>query len=809
MMNVSSEAVRDEGEDSVVLPGIVEVNDGDKTSSLHTTTHRTTTKVAMESSTSPTSTKGTTANQDTTQHTKVTENEEDEVATVIPDSEGITEAVPFMTLPDDHEGMSTLVSEGFDVTDALLDDVSDSSHSTQAQRSSSHLPPTTPLSQPTTPPRSTFAPRPAMFRPKPLRTTTSPRTPLDTTQTTLALTTPTVIDKMTSDGFSMSTLPTTTENTPDDHWATPETTGDVPVQTWTLSPQRPIMEIRPQTLPTTTTPEMTTTEENDDFLLFWTLSPQPPIANARPQTTTAPDKDDPFAFWTTKPPVQSQRPNTRIPDDLDPMLTWTTTSTARPQGLDDHDLYLEPVVVPGDVLQHITGDLLERHPNSTTTATSARPWASSTYTIHTIPYPLPSDNTIVQSGTPHSTTTVTTKTPTATTRRSKPPKRRKSTTTTSTTTPAHPFPSLATTTRPPPTTDAPISPIDQFIVDFINSSPPEEEFTTTTVTPEPPPPIDLELLTQLFNLTNIIPGEEGFVPPLPPLFPPTTTTTTTTTTPRPRPSTTTTRRRPKPRPTWNYRTTCGVRPLAREGRIVNGELSEYAEWPWQALVKESTWLGIFTKNKCGGVLLNRRYVLTAAHCQPGFLASLIVVLGEYDLSDDYEPKRVVQRNVKRVVVHRGYVAKTFDNDLALLEMERPVTYDEHIVPICMPKGNEDFVGQMGYVTGWGRLSYGGPVPAKLNEVALPVIENHECQQWFNEAGHPKKIKPEFFCAGYKEGRKDSCEGDSGGPLSIRGDDGRWILAGTVSHGIKCAYPNLPGVYMRMTYYKPWIRSIIN
>ena len=38
-------------------------------------------------------------------------------------------------------------------------------------------------------------------------------------------------------------------------------------------------------------------------------------------------------------------------------------------------------------------------------------------------------------------------------------------------------------------------------------------------------------------------------------------------------------------------------------------------------------------------------------------------------------------------------------------------------------------------------------------------------------------------------------------------NGRWVLAGTVSHGIKCAYPDMPGVYMRMTYYKPWIEKI--
>ena len=53
----------------------------------------------------------------------------------------------------------------------------------------------------------------------------------------------------------------------------------------------------------------------------------------------------------------------------------------------------------------------------------------------------------------------------------------------------------------------------------------------------------------------------------------------------------------------------------------------------------------------------------------------------------------------------------------------------------------------------------------------------------------------------------SIQGDSGGPLSVQKEDGQWVLAGTVSHGIKCAYPNLPGVYMRMTYYKPWIEKV--
>ncbi|EDW36357.1 GL17749 [Drosophila persimilis] len=252
---------------------------------------------------------------------------------------------------------------------------------------------------------------------------------------------------------------------------------------------------------------------------------------------------------------------------------------------------------------------------------------------------------------------------------------------------------------------------------------------------------------------------------------------------------------------------CGVRPHVKSGRIVGGKGSSFGAFPWQVLVRESTWLGLFTKNKCGGVLINSRYVVTAAHCQPGFLASLVAVMGEFDISGDLESKRSVTKNVKRVIVHRQYDPATFENDLALLEMDSPVQFDTHIVPICMPNDAADFTGRMATVTGWGRLKYGGGVPSVLQEVQVPVIENSVCQEMFHTAGHNKKILNSFLCAGYANGQKDSCEGDSGGPLVLQRPDGRYELAGTVSHGIKCAAPYLPGVYMRTTFYKPWLRSI--
>jgi secreted trypsin-like serine protease len=145
----------------------------------------------------------------------------------------------------------------------------------------------------------------------------------------------------------------------------------------------------------------------------------------------------------------------------------------------------------------------------------------------------------------------------------------------------------------------------------------------------------------------------------------------------------------------------------REGRIVGGRETEFGDWPWQVLVKESTLLGLFTKNKCGGVLISNRHVLTAAHCQPGFLASLMVELGEYDIAGQSEHMATMQKKVKRVVVHKDYKAPTFENDIAILELDSDITRQPHIVPICMPESlNKVFIGQMGTVTGWGRTEYG-------------------------------------------------------------------------------------------------------
>ena len=85
----------------------------------------------------------------------------------------------------------------------------------------------------------------------------------------------------------------------------------------------------------------------------------------------------------------------------------------------------------------------------------------------------------------------------------------------------------------------------------------------------------------------------------------------------------------------------------------------------------------------------------------------MVELGEHDISGPHELMSTKQIKVKRVVVHKDYKAPTFENDIAVLELDSAISRQPHIVPICLPSTlNEVFEGRTGIVTGWGRLEYG-------------------------------------------------------------------------------------------------------
>ncbi|GBL80670.1 Serine proteinase stubble [Araneus ventricosus] len=270
---------------------------------------------------------------------------------------------------------------------------------------------------------------------------------------------------------------------------------------------------------------------------------------------------------------------------------------------------------------------------------------------------------------------------------------------------------------------------------------------------------------------------------------------------------------PEPKPTGGkiiFNDTSQVCGRSRSGttaRIVGGIKSHYLRWPWMISLRRLD--GKSYKHKCGATLLNQYWAVTAAHCIDGKRPTDIILrLGEYNFRRADEMHPHVERRIYVMVIHPEFDRVTYENDLALLRFQEPVKLQANIVPVCLPRNLDDITGRIAVVTGWGRLSEDGELPTSLHEVHLPIVSNKECEQMYYEAGYAEKIREVFVCAGVSDGGLDACEGDSGGPMVVRGDHGEWVLVGLISWGMGCAAPKQPGVYTRISEFTEWVDGII-
>lgn len=167
------------------------------------------------------------------------------------------------------------------------------------------------------------------------------------------------------------------------------------------------------------------------------------------------------------------------------------------------------------------------------------------------------------------------------------------------------------------------------------------------------------------------------------------------------------------------------------------------------------------------------------------------------------------------IVHPSYAPATGDSDVALLQLGRPVTLSPVVVPVCL--ATKDFAQRelqlvrYHILSGWGKRTTGGnagtpgappsaPASPVLRRMSVPIIPNSQCSQssQFNFTSN-------MLCAGYLEGRQDSCRGDDGSPLvTLYGST--HFLTGVVGWGRGCSLPGYYGVYANMAHYVDWVEA---
>ncbi|XP_018311474.1 trypsin-7-like [Mycetomoellerius zeteki] len=232
-------------------------------------------------------------------------------------------------------------------------------------------------------------------------------------------------------------------------------------------------------------------------------------------------------------------------------------------------------------------------------------------------------------------------------------------------------------------------------------------------------------------------------------------------------------------------------------RIVGGRPANPGEIPYQVSLQMK--IDRIDQHVCGGVIINKNYVLTAAHCVPlsGNTLSMSVVAGTINL------KTPLSRHlIQSIFVHEKYMPP-LTCDIALLKLENPLNFSSWINSIDLPKQNQTVMaGSIAKVSGFGVISSEG----KDAEGRLYVVDNiitHEtyCKEKYDTAANIT-IEHRHICANHPIVQKGACMGDSGGPLTVNG-----VLVGLVSFGpAPCTNTEYPTVFTRVLSHIDWINE---
>jgi len=242
--------------------------------------------------------------------------------------------------------------------------------------------------------------------------------------------------------------------------------------------------------------------------------------------------------------------------------------------------------------------------------------------------------------------------------------------------------------------------------------------------------------------------------------------------------------------------------------------------------EESEWF-------CSGVLLNKQFVLTAAHCKTEEKI-LKLRLGVHELAryaaDDESQYQNFDISSGNFVSHEDYERKeptsrgekpTIRNDIALIKLPRDAEFNQFVQPSCWE--SQQSINDKLTVVGWGKTNkyqvsqtINGVYSNEQRALEVPVVNTNDCK---NDYGF--NVDKTHLCAGGNSG-EDSCSGDSGGGLFsniLEGKAGvendgrvkndRWEVVGIVSYGSSRCGDGNPGIYTRVSQYIQWIKQTMS
>lgn len=236
-------------------------------------------------------------------------------------------------------------------------------------------------------------------------------------------------------------------------------------------------------------------------------------------------------------------------------------------------------------------------------------------------------------------------------------------------------------------------------------------------------------------------------------------------------------------------------------RIIGGSAAAIDQSPWQVLII------LRNSMQCSGSLVAPSTIITAAHCLNGYTAADVRVWA--GISKISDRSQSMELPVASITPHPEFKVDTFDNDIGLITLSRPIDLTGPLQLLALPFGQDarswPASGSSAVVSGWGvTAAVGSATTDQLMRAEVLVLAgpSEACGQYGPDVDPLQDV-----CAGSPTGAIDACQGDSGGPLVVAAPVP--TLAGVVSFGTDCAQAGYPGLYTRLTTFLPWLQTKVD